>query len=162
MGGFFMAEFTPITSQEQFDSMVKERLARNDEKWAKKYEGYISPEDVKSKYDKQIADLTTSLDAAAKKQAAHDKELADRDAQIKTYETRANRARIAHEEGLSYDAIDFLKGDTEAEIKASASALKNLMGSRKPNPDFTPDEKVATGGDTRAAMRKLAQSLGSK
>ncbi len=41
-----MAEFTPITTQEEFDAAISTRLEREH----KKYEGYLSPDDVQKKY----------------------------------------------------------------------------------------------------------------
>ena len=40
-----MAEFTPITTQEQFEAIMKDRLERERTSVAKKYEGYTSPTD---------------------------------------------------------------------------------------------------------------------
>lgn len=65
-----MAEFQPITTQEEFDAAVKERLKRAEEKYSKKYEGYISPDEMdktKKDYDAQIADLNNAISAAKKK-----------------------------------------------------------------------------------------------
>lgn len=111
-----MGEFNPITTQEQLDSIIGERLKREKESTAKKYEGWMSPDDakkVKDGYEKQIADMKTAAESSAKKYADYDKQLSDRDAKIKNYETASVKARVAHETGLSYDAIQFLQGDDE-------------------------------------------------
>ena len=42
-----MAEFTPITTQEDFDKAIGERLKRERETVKKEYAGYLSPEDEK-------------------------------------------------------------------------------------------------------------------
>ena len=55
-----MADFTPITTQEQLDNLIKDRLGRERETLAKKYEEYTSPDDlskIKGDYDKQIASV---------------------------------------------------------------------------------------------------------
>lgn len=59
--------FTPINTQEEFDDAIKERLARE----KKKYEGYMSPDDVQALKDtystsnseelKNLKDENTSL-----------------------------------------------------------------------------------------------------
>ena len=52
-----MGDFTPIETQEQLDAVIGERIKRERETSAKKYEGYLSPDDFKSKtvdYEKQI------------------------------------------------------------------------------------------------------------
>lgn len=155
-------EFTAITSQEQLDTVIADRLKRNEEKWAKKYEGYLSPDDVTKKcgdYEKQIADLTNALDGANKKAANFDKEIAEKNSLIKGYEVSSLKTKVAHESGLAYEAIEFLRGEDEESIKKSAEALKNLVGS-KPVPKFENEPDVSSSKN--AEIRKLAQSLTPK
>lgn len=45
--------FKVIETQEEFDARISERLKRDRESFAKKYEGYISPEDL-SKIKHQV------------------------------------------------------------------------------------------------------------
>lgn len=160
-----MSEFTPITieSQEQLDDMFKDRLKRNDEKWAKKFEGYISPDDFATKtseMQKQLTDTTAAYDGLSKKVATHEKELAERDSKIKGYEVSALKHRIAHENGLSYDAIDFLKGEDEESIKSSAEKFKALVGKSHSAPAFSNEPDVSK--EKNESIKKLAQSLTPK
>lgn len=154
-----MSEFTPITTQEQLDAVIGDRLKRNEEKWQKKYEGYLSPDEVSAKtsdLEKQLSDATNALDGATKKIASHEKDIADRDSKIKGFEVSAMKHRAAHEAGLSYDAVDFLQGDDEESIKASADKFKSLMGKSHSAPDFHNEPDVDSKS---ASMKKLAQSL---
>lgn len=155
-----MADFTPISTQEEFDAMVKDRLARAEERYAKKYEGYMSSDDVaklKTGYEQQISGLQKSADDNAKKYADYDKQLAERDAKIKSYETASVKARIAHETGLTYDAIEFLQGDDEKAIKESAEKLKKLQGGTGPLPLADHDQTGGTNKD--AAYKKMLANL---
>ena len=154
-----MSDFTPITTQELFDAAIKERLERA----GKKYEGYTSPQDleqIKSGYDKQINDLTAAAEASAKKYANYDKELADRDAKIKSFETASIKTRVAHEMGLPYGAGEYLKGDDEKSITESAKAVKAMFGnSRK----VAPTGSTEPNGDSKKdALRSVLQSLKSE
>lgn len=151
-------DFTPITTQEQLNEIIGERLKRDREATAKKYEGWMSPDDVnnlKAGYDKQLADAATAADSAAKKYADYDKQLADRDTKIKNYETASVKARIAHETGLSYDAIQFLQGDDEDSIKASAESLKTLMGSSRPAPAPLASTEQQGESDLKSVLHNL-------
>ena len=153
-----MSDFTPITTQEQLNEVIGERLKRDREATAKKYEGWMSPDDVntlKAGYDKQLADATSAADSAAKKYADYDKQLADRDAKIKNYETASLKARVAHETGLSYDAIQFLQGDDEESIKAAAESLKNLMGSSRPAPAPLANPEPQGKSDLKSVLHSL-------
>lgn len=155
-----MSDFTAITSQEQLDAVIGDRLKRSEEKWQKKYEGYLSPEDVNAKtseLQKQLTDATNALDSANKKMASHEKELAERDGKIKGYEVSALKHRVAHENGLSYDAVDFIQGNDEESIKASAEKFKSLMGKSHSTPGFSNEPDVSNSKE--ASIKKLAQSL---
>lgn len=157
---------TPITTQEQLDSIVSENVKGRLAREAKKYEGYTSPDDltkIRGEYDKQIADLNAALKTATDLQAGHDKEIAERDAKIKAYETDSVKTRIAHENGLSYDAIKFLQGEDEESIKASAESLKALVGSNKQTPPgATPEKPVDQVDAKKAAYKKLLSDINNK
>lgn len=151
-----MSEFTPITTQEQLNEIIGERVT----KVKAKYDGYMSPEDVgkiKADYDKQIADLNSAAEASAKKYADFDKQLAERDEKIKGYESHSVKQRIAHEYGLPYGAADFLKGDDEKSIKQSAEAVKSIFGTKKKAAPMSSGE--STGNDSRSAFKSVLANL---
>lgn len=157
-----MADFTAITTQEQLDAVIGDRLKRSEEKWAKRFENYLSPEDVTartSELTKQVDELTSALNEANEKSSQFDKQIAEKDAIIRKHEMRSVKSKIAHESGLSYEAIEFLKGEDEESIKASAEALKNLMGGGRPMPQFQ-NEPPIEKDEKRAAMKNLAKNLG--
>ena len=82
-----MAEFTVINTQEEFNERIKERLQRE----AEKYEKYTSPEDlekINAEHKKEIDKLNETI-------TTHKKDIADRDAKIKGYETDSAKTRIA-------------------------------------------------------------------
>lgn len=156
-----MSEFTPITSQEEFDKAISERLRREREK----YEGWISPDQIKegyvaidavnqlkSDYEKKIEELNGSADESAKKYADFDQQLAERDAKIKGFETASIKTRVAFEMGLPYGSADFLKGEDEETIKQSAAALKKLQTPvpAPVAPTFKDSASNATDGVTAA------------
>lgn len=158
-----MAEFQTIETQEQLDTVIGDRIKQERETLEKQYEGYLSPEDAETKkkeYEKQIGNLQTALNDANEKIANHDKEIAERDSKIKSYETASLKAKIAREAGLSYEAVDFLKGEDEDSIRVSADALKTLMGSSKPEPPLASGEQNIIGAD--AALRNTLKNLTSK
>jgi hypothetical protein len=158
-----MAEFTPIESQEELDRIINERLKREKETSAKKYEGWLSPDDQKkasAELQKQADDLTKSLESQTKKYANYDKELADKEAKIKEYETGSVKTRIALATGLPYDMASRLRGETEEEIQKDADSMKALMGSTKPvaplaNPEGDPSSKSSS----EVAMKEMLHKM---
>ena len=45
-----MSEFVPITTQEDFDKAVEDRLKEERKTIKSQYDGYLSPDQVKEKY----------------------------------------------------------------------------------------------------------------
>lgn len=149
-----MGEFTPIETQEQLDSIIGERIKEVREKAEKKYEGYLSPEEVTKKYEGYL-----SPDEVTKKYKGYlsPDEVAAKDAKIKGYESHSVKTRIAHELGLSYESIDFLKGDDEESIRKSAETLKALVGNRIAPPLASHDEPI--GNSVDASLRNMVKNL---
>ena len=146
-----MENFTPITTQEEFNAAVGKIRDEARERAEKKFEGYVSPDEyakATAETQKQIDELTKTIEDSAKKYASYDEELADRDARIKSYETASVKSRIAHELGLPYGAADRLRGDTEEEIRKDAESCKALFKTPgaaplKPTEQGQPDAKTA-------------------
>ena len=152
-----MGEFTPIETQEQFDTMIGERLKREGEKIRKEYEGFLSPDDVTKKYEGYL-----SPDEVTKKYEGYisPDEAALKDAKIKGYETASVKTRIAHELGLSYEAIDFLKGEDEESIRKNAEILKGLVGNKTAPPLANPEGN--NGNSVDASLRNMVKKLETK
>lgn len=149
-----MSEFKEIKTQEQLEEVLKERLKRERDTVEKKYEGYMSPTDVAEKYKNYL-----SADDVSEKYKDY---LSPEDAgklrsQLKGYETDSVKTRIAHEIGLSYDAVQFLQGDNEDAIKESAEILKGLVGNHSTAP--LADVEHPTGDCKEAAIRNTLKGL---
>ena len=152
-----MADFKVIETQEQFDAAIGERLKREGDKIRKEYEGFLSPDDVTKKY----AGFLSPDDVKEKyKGYLSPEEVAKKDAQIKGYESHSAKTRIAHELGLSYDAIDFLKGEDEESIRKSAETLKALVGNKQAPPLANLEGDPAKAGD--AALKAMLKNINGK
>ena len=123
-----MADFTPITTQEQLDAVIGARLQRERETLAKKHGDY---DDLKTKvadYEKQIGEMSKNAEEAGKKYAGYDKTLAELQSKVKGYESASVKTRIAHEVGLPYELAGRLSGDDEDGIRKDAEILSKLIG----------------------------------
>ena len=159
-------EFQEIKTQDELDRIVLERLKREKETNSKKYEGWISPEDqakatekATASMQKQIDDLTKASADEAKKYAGYDKELADRDAKIKAYETDSVKTRIALKTGLPYEMASRLRGDSEKDIQSDADALKAVMGSSKPIAPLANAGDQGSGNSSNAALTDMLRKM---
>ena len=120
-----MADFQAITTQEELDSIIKDRLKRDREAQSKKFEGWISPED----HQKAIDEANKALNDYKAAHAGDEQTIADLQAKTQEYETAALKSRIAREVGLSYEWIGRISGTDEKSIRADAESLKKLVGS---------------------------------
>ena len=157
-----MGEFKVIESQEQLDAIIQDRVAQANRSAEKKFEGYISPDDFSKKtaeLNNQISDLQKSIDESKAKYADFDQKIAEKDAQIKAYETASVKTRIAREMGLSFEAVEFLQGDKEEDIKKSAETLKALVGAGKKTQPLGDPEGGTGGTKEREAFRSMLNDL---
>ncbi len=150
--------FEPITTQEQFDSMIKERLQRERSSVEKRFEGYIS----KADHDKAIEDVTKAFEDYKNEHAKDAETIESLTAENKRYATAAVKSRIAHEAGLPYGMATRLSGETEEEIKADAKTLSDMIasGRKAPLPLANTDEP---DDDSKTAQyKKLLTGLNLK
>lgn len=125
-----MADFTPITTQAEFDAAIADRLSRQEKSILARFEGFMPAGDVqalKSGYESTIADLKKQAEEAGGKLAASEKQLTEANARIRGYETDSAKTRIALEVGLPYGMASRLSGDTEEDIRRDAEALRRMM-----------------------------------
>ena len=146
-------EFQTITTQEELNRIIEDRLARE----RKKYEGFeglkADSEELKQlkaqDLPKQIADLTAKLQQ-------RQTELEGLQTRAEAAETALLRARIAREAGLPAALADRLTGKNEAEIRKDAEALKGVLGDQ---PQKTAPLADLSGGGSGGAWGKVAAAL---
>ena len=156
-------EFKPINTQEEFDTAIKSRLARQEQTIRSEYEGLKkqseSWEKDKQAYEKTIADNKAAYDDLNNK-------LTEATGKIAQFETDALKTKIAIETGLPVAMFSYLKGTTEDEIRQSAEELgKFTKGSQvaplaHPEGDPPKDDYSLTGHvNADRAMKKFTESL---
>lgn len=143
-------------NDEQVNSIIAEHGKDiNNEK--KKLEAIKEDSAKLEESTKKIASLEEALAKANESIDAKTVEMAEKDKAIKGYEISAMRSRVASEMGFSFDAIDFIKGETEEEIRESAEALHSLIGSKKTMPLADPEPNGGTS--EKAAFKSMLNNL---
>ena len=135
-------EFKVIDTQEAFDAAIKARLERNTKavtaEVAKKYEGWLSPEEVKKSAD-QIAALSKELETGKAT-------IAELEAKNAAYEISSVKMKVAREAGLPAELAERITGKDEEEMKKDAEALAQLIKpSHKPRPRGSDDGEGTSG-----------------
>lgn len=154
-------EFKIIESQEQLDAILKGRLERERVKYTDQIEELSKKLEAQAgDAQKQISELTQALNTAKEEKESFNKTLEERDAKIKEYELHSAKTQIAHELGLSFEAVNFLQGSDADEIRKSAESLKELVGARTA-PLATPEPQVTNTAEATkdAALRQMSRDL---
>lgn len=111
----------PITTQEELDAVIKDRITRAEAKVEAKYkEQYKDYDTIKADYARIKGEHDTIS-------TAHAKEVADLNNKINALTIDKLRADKAREYGIPYDFQDRLKGTTAEEIEADAKALAPMF-----------------------------------
>lgn len=139
-----MEDFKPINTQEELDAVIGERLKRERKTISDQFSDYAALKKKADKYDSDIAALKQTI--------------AERDSKIKGYETSSVKMRIAREEGIPFELMDRLTGETEDDIRNDAKAFSQLIGNmNNEEPLATETSTGADAGD--ASYRSLLAGL---
>ena len=154
-----MAEFKPITTQEEFDEAIKARLDRQEKTIAARYSDYDKLKEAAAKQDEEQRRWRQQAQEDADKIKTLTAELETAKASVKAHEVRVLKNTIAAEIGLPAGLTDRITGNTEEEIRKDAEALKAVFDheNRKNLPGFTPE--AAPGDATAAAYKAMLTGL---
>lgn len=151
-----------ITTQEELDEVIKDRVTRAKESAAKKYEGWISPEDSKkamADLQKQVEDLQKAVADAEKTIKAKDETIAEG----AKYKTDLDKTRIAIAAGLDVKYASRLQGENAEAWKKDAEELaKDFSTARRTAPIGNPEPQGGGENKLNGAFRSLAKSLNNK
>ena len=151
-----MSDFTAITTQEELDTIVKARLAREKEKYA----DYDQLKTRVSDLEKENGVLKSAAEASKNSAADYDKQIADLKKQVASYETAALQTRIALQNGLPIDFADRLQGNDEESLKADAERLASFVKPAEPKaPPKSNEPNVGSENDEDAALKGMLRNM---
>lgn len=155
-----MTDFKPINTQEEFDERIKERLERAEKKTRESFNGWTSPDDLKSLSAKHSDEIKALKEAHAKemeKYAGYDEKFNKQASKIHSLEVSALKTRIATEKKLPMDAVEFLQGEDEQSITDSADRLSKLSSGT--HVGFVRSSEPASESSLDSQFRSLAQKF---
>lgn len=141
-----MADFMPITTQEEFDARIKDRLERISNK-------YADYDNIKAELE---VERNKNADALAKI-ATHETTINELTGKIANYELASVKTRVAMEHGLPYEMASRLNGTDEETIARDAEALSKMFSVRSVQPIAS--KEVPPVDSKTAALKSLAQEL---
>ena len=156
-----MSEFTPITTQEEFDKAIQKRLAQKEREMTESFKEYMSPSDVKelrAECERKIKDAQDAVKVVEEKLKAKDLAVSEITKRAEVAEGSLLKNKIAYENKLPLELASRLIGDTEDELKADAEKLASLVRPSSAPPLKSTD--IGGGSTTTKADAGLMQLLG--
>lgn len=155
--------FEPITTQEQLDKVIGERIAGVKAKYEgfdgykKKAEDYDALKAKSDGFERQIAALNKEINGDGEKNIGYKKQLEEAQGKIRGYETSSLKMRIAHENGIPYELAGRLSGADEEGIKKDAETMAKFL-KKKEVPPLGQSEPQKMDGK-KAAMKNMLANL---
>lgn len=149
-----MSEFTPITTQEEFEKALSQRLERERNKVRKEFEGFLSPEDAQKKYENYL-----SPEQVQEKYKGYfsPEEMAKKEVEINGYKLNSKRVEVALKNGIPYELAGKVSGNTEEEMTKDAETLAGFLKSNATNITYKADPV----GNSNSVDAGLGQMLGN-
>ena len=157
-------DFKVIETQEQLDGIIKDRLDRAEKQLRKSFDGYTSPEDLKTlkeAHKKELEDLTSKYTQELDKFKDVEQQLKEKDDKIHQYEVSSVKNSVARELELPFEAVEFLQGEDEKSIKESAEKLKAMTGAKHFTAP-TKDREGEKGDSIEQAYKSVLDQLSQK
>lgn len=121
-------DFKPINTQEEFNALIGNRIAKAKEMEAAKYADYDAIKEELEATRTRLAELGNSLNESNEALKAKDATIQDLEGKVSKYVTDTVKTRIAHEFNLDLGLAERLNGTTEEEIRADAEKLRAICG----------------------------------
>jgi DNA repair ATPase RecN len=161
-----MSEFRPITTQEELDNVIKDRLNRQNEKHARemaelsaKYEDYDAIKQQNGEYVQKMDGLNKQIEEVNALADGYVTQIAEKDEKIAQYETAMIKGRIAATFGLDPELANRLAGNTEEELTADAEKLSRIVGKSQRVAPLANSTNANGDDGVAAAFRKLNPNI---
>ncbi len=162
-----MSEFTPITTQEEFDKAIKSRLAQKDRELEEKLKDFLSPakvSELKKDYEAKLVESNNRVKEAEEKLKLNEKTVSELTKRAETAEFKVLKNKVAYEHKLPMELAERLVGENEEDLNKDAETLSSIVGSGSTPPLYT--RETGTSGhagdntQTAAMMQLLGQITG--
>lgn len=155
-----MENFKAITTQEEFDKMIADRLKRE----ADKYQEKISKlEEENTALKEQVSENGSALESSKTELEELTKAIAEKESKISSYELAKLKTTIALKNGIPYDLADRITGSNEEELLEDAKRLAEFVSKPTATPPLKSTEPKGSAYDSRdAALLKMTKNLTNK
>lgn len=151
-------EFKAITTQEEFDKAIADRLSRQKESILKKYEGFDELQKENESLKTQLGEANKALEESTKDIEGFNSQIEELNGKVGQYELSKMKTTIALQNGIPYDLAGRLQGEDEASILEDAKSLATLIGQKDPVAPLASTEPQGVGGED-SAYKALLENL---
>lgn len=142
-----MSDFKVISTQEELDRVIGERLARQKEKYA----DYDDLKERNVALESEKVSLQEELDKATKART-------ELETRVSRYESDKLKTSVALRYGLPIDFAERLQGEDEESLQADAERLSGLFKSQSPT-SILKDVEPTNVEDGDAMWRQVVKDL---
>lgn len=129
-----MAEFKAITTQEEFNAAITDRLQRQKETIEEKYKDYDDILAENANLKKELADNKSALEKSTTDMSGLTSQIEELTGKVNGYELEKMKTTIALQNGIPYGLASRLVGTTEDEIEKDAKSLTSMISQKQPAP----------------------------
>ena len=150
-------EFKAITTQDELDNVIKDRLARQKETIESQYQDYEEIKKRKEELETEVGVLNETIKTTNEKYANHDTDLSNLNAKLKDYEISSMRTKVALQHGIPFDLASRLVGEDEESLIKDAEKLAVLVKQKEPIAPLKNMESQV--GEKDGAYKSLLEGL---
>lgn len=151
-----------ITTQEELDAVIKDRLGRQENKIRAEYADYDTLKASNEKLTGDLESANNNLKTAQEQVKTHEATISGLNAQVAQYERDSAKTKAALAAGLPAEMANRLQGDDAEALKADAEALaKMFTANRQVQPLADPESTGGSsdGNSERESLRKVLKNV---
>lgn len=151
-------EFQAITSQEQLDNVIGERLRRQKEQFEEKLKEYEALKEENSKLQTELEQKNQFIEENKKETSMRTEDYENLEKELSSLKLQQLKQKIAINNGIPLDLANRLSGDNEETLLEDAKTLSQFINSN-PTPQPLKSVEDTNVNDEDMAYRQLLNQI---
>lgn len=151
-------EFQAITSQEQLDNVIGERLRRQKEQFEEKIKEYEALKEENSKLQTELEQKNQFIEENKKETSMRTEDYENLEKELSSLKLQQLKQKIAINNGIPLDLANRLSGDNEETLLEDAKTLSQFINSN-PAPQPLKSVEDTNVNDEDMAYRQLLNQI---
>lgn len=151
-------EFQAITSQEQLDNVIGERLRRQKEQFEEKIKAYEALKEENSKLQTELEQKNQFIEENKKETSMRTEDYENLEKELSSLKLQQLKQKIAINNGIPLDLANRLSGEDEETLLEDAKTLSQFINSN-PTPQPLKSVEDTNVNDEDMAYRQLLNQI---